>query len=534
MKINLPVTQHEQLLPAGTTLVSVTDLKGRITYCNATFVQVCGYTREELLGQPHNIVRHPDMPAEAFRDMWKSVAEGRPWSGVVKNRSKNGDHYWVRANVTPMKKGQDIVGYLSVRTAPERSEIEAAGALYATMQAEAQTGRLVHVLERGRVHRRDLRGRALNLLALDQPARIAWLMICTATLPAAAVALAGAWGWAAMPLVLAAGGYMLRRVTFGALGAVLADANRLAAGDLSRPIAVGAPGFVGELQSSLAQLSVNLRSIIVDTRAEIANVRQSSREIASGNLSLSDRTSEQAASLARTAALMQQIHETTRQCVQAANDGARQAECTADATQRGSTSVQQVDQIMHAISESSHQIGNITGAVEAVAFQTNILALNAAVEAARAGEAGRGFAVVATEVRELARRASESAREIKSLISQSAERVAAGNDSVTQARDRMEGVIGDVNSVARTLDGIRKSAGEQQIGVAQVSGAVTQLDGITQQNAALVEQLAQSAQALEHQMEVVDSSLQIFRLREGDTTVAETDAVALRRAHRAA
>ena len=141
---------------------------------------------------------------------------------------------------------------------------------------------------------------------------------------------------------------------------------------------------------------------------------------------------------------------------------------------------------------------------------------------------------VADEVRALAGRASKSAREIKSLISQSAERVAAGNDSVAQARERMDGVLDDVNRVARTLDGIRRSADEQQQGVAQVTESVSQLDGITQQNAALVEQLAESAQALEHQMEVVDSSLHIFRLRESDTTVAEVDAVALRRECRGA
>ena len=533
MRINLPVTGREQPLPAGTALVSVTDLKGRITYGNPSFVQVSGYTLDELLGQPHNIVRHPDMPAEAFRDMWQCVAAGRPWTGIVKNRSRNGDHYWVRANVTPMKRGADIVGYLSVRTAPERGDVEAAERLYQTMRAEAMNGRLVHVLDRGRVRRRGVRGRLAGLLALDQPARIALLMLCTATGPAAAVTLAGAWGWATVPLVLAVGAHVLRRVTFGALGGVLADANRLAAGDLSRPIATGAPRFVGELQNSLAQLSVNLRSIIVDTRAEIANVRQSAREIASGNLSLSGRTSEQAASLARSAASMEQIHATTRQCVDAATDGARQAERTAEATQRGSESVQQVDQTMHAIRASSSQIERITGAVESVAFQTNMLALNAAVEAARAGEAGRGFAVVATEVRALAQRASASAREIQALISESAGRVAAGSDSAAQARERMDGVLGDVNQVARTLEGIRRSADEQQRGVAQISESVSQLDGITQQNAALVEQLAESAQALQHQMEVVDNSLHIFRLRESDTTVAERDAVALRRERRA-
>lgn len=142
MRINEPITQREHLYPPHTTPVSVTDTKGRITYCNQDFIELSGFAKEELLGQPHNLVRHPDMPAEAFRDMWATVQQGQPWTGLVKNRRKNGDHYWVRANATPMLDGQRITGFLSVRTAPRREEIDAAEALYATMREEArQEGR---------------------------------------------------------------------------------------------------------------------------------------------------------------------------------------------------------------------------------------------------------------------------------------------------------------------------------------------------------------------------------------------------------
>jgi aerotaxis receptor len=138
MRINEPVSQHEFLYPAHATPVSVTDPKGRITYCNQDFIELSGFQREELLGQPHNLVRHPDMPEEAFRDMWATVQAGLPWTGLVKNRRKNGDHYWVRANATPMLDGQRITGFLSVRTAPGREEIEAAERLYARMREEAR------------------------------------------------------------------------------------------------------------------------------------------------------------------------------------------------------------------------------------------------------------------------------------------------------------------------------------------------------------------------------------------------------------
>ena len=162
MRTNLPVTQREHPFPHGDTLVSTTDLQGRITHCNAAFVELSGYERDELLGQPHNLIRHPDMPEEAFRDLWATVAAGKPWSAVVKNRRKDGDHYWVMANVTPLMEGDRPVGYMSVRTEATREAIAAAERLYATMREERRSGRLVHVLRAGRVVDLSLAGRTLS------------------------------------------------------------------------------------------------------------------------------------------------------------------------------------------------------------------------------------------------------------------------------------------------------------------------------------------------------------------------------------
>ena len=153
MRKNHPITQHEFALVEGETLVSATDLKGRITYCNPAFVRVSGYLREELIGQPHNLIRHPDMPAEAFRDLWATVQAGRPWSAIVKNRRKDGGHYWVQANVTPVLEAGRVVGYLSVRTRPGRAQVDAAAALYQRMQKEARDGTLVTLLREGRLGR---------------------------------------------------------------------------------------------------------------------------------------------------------------------------------------------------------------------------------------------------------------------------------------------------------------------------------------------------------------------------------------------
>ena len=141
MRINLPVTQQEYAYPSDVMLVSSTDTKGFITHCNRAFVDVSGYTYEELIGQNHNLIRHPDMPPEAYKDMWQTIGRGRPWTGYVKNRRKNGDHYWVEANVTPIMEGGKPVGYLSVRKVPSREQVRAAEGLYAKIAAERESGR---------------------------------------------------------------------------------------------------------------------------------------------------------------------------------------------------------------------------------------------------------------------------------------------------------------------------------------------------------------------------------------------------------
>ena len=151
MRTNLPVTQREFPFPEGRALVSTTDLKGRILHCNDVFVAVSGFSREELIGRPHNLIRHPDMPAEAFRDLWATVQAGRPWSGLVKNRRKDGDHYWVMANVTPLLRDGQPAGYLSVRSQPTREQVRAAETLYARMNAEGRPGRSELALHHGRL-----------------------------------------------------------------------------------------------------------------------------------------------------------------------------------------------------------------------------------------------------------------------------------------------------------------------------------------------------------------------------------------------
>jgi len=531
MRINEPVTQREHLYPPSMTPVSVTDTKGRITYCNQDFIELSGYPKEELLGQPHNLVRHPDMPAEAFRDMWDTVQQGQPWTGLVKNRRKDGDHYWVRANATPMRDGQRITGYLSVRTAPRREEIEAAEALYAVMREEARQGHLRHVLRQGAVLRTGLAGRWQQVMQGLRPLRMSVLYAAVAGVTWASIALGAPSGITATAALVAAlvAGYLTHAWAVAPLRQIMNDANRLASGDLSEEIKTGDSGLLGQLQQSLHQLSVNLRTVVRDVRQQVDYLGDAVREVAAGNHDLSTRTESQAASLEKTAAAMEEINSMVSQSAAAAAQGAHLATETSNVTGRSNEAVQSVAQTMTGITESSHKIGEIIHLIEGVAFQTNILALNAAVEAARAGESGRGFAVVASEVRALAQRTAGAAKEIRQLIVESSERIDSGSQQTQAARGRMDEALAAVGKVSMVLHEISHSAAEQQGGISQINSAVADMDSITQQNAALVEQLAAAAKALHLEVDEVSHSMRLFRLAHSEASIADLDAVALRR-----
>jgi aerotaxis receptor len=532
MRTNLPVSQQAFEFPQDQTLVSVTDTKGRITYCNAAFIAVSGYSKTELAGQSHNIVRHPDMPEEAFRDMWATIQARRPWTGLVKNRRKNGDHYWVNANATPMLDGDEITGYLSVRTAPAREEVAAAQALYEEMQADVRSGRTRYTLRHGSV----LRSGPLGWLQrLASPGLLGKLALTQLALGIAALAAVEAGASVALlaPGLTAAAAVTLW-VTWSMavqpLAKLVEDANHLAAGDLAHAVDVGGRGLTAQLQQALKQMSLNLRTVVSDVRAEIDALNHSVREIADGNEDMSSRTESQASSLEQTAASMEEINSTVQSSAAAAARGHELANSTTHITQRSNEAVQSVSQTMQSIADSSGKITEIIHLIEGVAFQTNILALNAAVEAARAGEQGRGFAVVAAEVRALSQRTAAAAKEIKQLITESTQRVNTGGEQAQIALGRMQSALEAVGQVGTVLEEISTASGEQRLGISQINDAITQMDGLTQQNAAMVEELAATARALQSQTNEVSNSMRLFRLKPGEQTVAQINAVELRRA----
>jgi aerotaxis receptor len=530
MRQNLPISEVERPLPERCTLVSVTDLKGRITYCNSAFVDISGFTRDELLGQAHNIVRHPDMPEEAFRDLWQTIQSGMPWTGVVKNRCKNGDYYWVRANATPLKKGREIVGFISVRGKPGRDEIQEAENLYRRLRAEASQGTASIGLRRGAVVHFGIFAR---LRALFHPSARVRILVSVGGACAATVLAAALWPlWAAFAVAAGAtalASWSILSATILPLARIVDDANRLASGDLSFEPRADQAGEIGQLQRALVQMTVNLRAVIAEVRNEVANLHAAIDEIASGNQDLSARTESQASSLEQTAASMEQVNRTIEHSADAAARSAQLADDTATIARRGHDSVQAAAGSMSEIEQSSRRINEIVEVVEGVSFQTNLLALNAAVEAARAGQQGRGFAVVAAEVRALAHRTATAAKEIRELIAEVNGRIHSGHTQSGVATSQMHDVVEAANNVSHILKEISASAAEQRNGAAQINSAVSHMDSITQQNAAMVEQLAASANAVREQVQSVASTMSLFLLTPSDVSLAETDAVGMRR-----
>ena len=864
MKINMPVTQKEVELSDSSSIVSKTDLKGRITYINRDFIDISGFTEAELIGQSHNIVRHPDMPPEAFADLWNTVKAGKPWNGMVKNRCKNGDHYWVEANVAPIRQGGAVIGYMSVRSKATRQQIEEADRLYRQWRE-------------GKIRQPSLVAKAVKQV-FDLPVR--YKVIAATTLPVLAIFVAQYFEWATSVPVLAGLGLALagfsglvvggkiqkatlnatsalnkfaegnlmfaidtkanddfgkvmqalksmqikigfdvndaRKVaeqalrlqtaldnsstafTFGdhnnqlmymnkaaaaiwsrmesqiaqqhpgykvdgmmggnisqyienenerkifgekltapkameismygrrlgltivpvynanneylgrmtqwhdrtdeviaeqevirlvgdavagklservdlsilpkgfimdigqgmnkildavigplnvaadyvdkfangiipppitdnyngdfntlkdnlnscvhALGLLVSDANMLAQaaaegkldtradatkhwGDYRKvveevnatldsvigPLSIAAQymddiskgnipaKITDQYHGDFNQIKDNLNTCIdavnrlvsdanmladaardgrISTRADVSkhqgNFRQvvegvnqtldmivepiaavklavetittAAGEISTGNSDLSARTEQQASSLEETAASMEELAGTVKQNAENAKQANQLALTASGVAIKGGQVVAEVVNTMTGINDSARKIEDIISVIDGIAFQTNILALNAAVEAARAGEQGRGFAVVAGEVRNLAQRSASAAKEIKELITDSVNKTAEGTKLVENAGNTMDEVVTSVQRVADIISEIAAASAEQTTGIDQVNQAVTSMDEVTQQNAALVEEAAAAAESLLEQANQLSDVVSVFKV----------------------
>jgi methyl-accepting chemotaxis protein len=317
----------------------------------------------------------------------------------------------------------------------------------------------------------------------------------------------------AIVALLAVGTASLVRAICRPLRDVVQVAERIGSGDLSHAAAAQRNDEIGDVQRALAQMAESLRRLVGEVRHTADSISTASTEIATGNTDLSSRTEQAASSLQQTASSMEQLTGTVKQTADSAHTANQLASSASTVARRGGEVVTQVVSTMNEINSSSKKIADIIGVIDGIAFQTNILALNAAVEAARAGEQGRGFAVVAGEVRSLAQRSAEAAKEIKALIGTSVDKVETGSKLVQDAGTTMNEIVASVQRVSDIIGEITAASSEQSSGIGQVNVAVTQLDQMTQQNAALVEQSAAAAESLKEQARKLSGVVSTFRLQ---------------------
>jgi aerotaxis receptor len=479
MRKNLPVTEREHPFPAGKILVSKTDLKGVITYANDAFVQVSGFTEEELLSRAHNIVRHPTMPPAAFEDLWNTVKAGKPWRGVVKNRRKDGDHYWVDATVVPVRKNNETIGYMSVRKQPSRAQIDSAESVYAGMSRTSAPLRKPGFLQR-----------LFSLpLFVQYSACVVALMLLTSTVWALSRYQMHGYVDAliAVQLVgLAASMVYFKSNISQPLVSAMRHFDAMAQGNLNTEIDITRPGDMGALLASLAYMQAHFRVITDEIRGVAGRISgQTAAALAEvGNVSgqsaqQSERVSEVSAAMEELAVSSSEVAERAISAAAAAKSSfATVAQGKHDMAESMTTSRRVVqastdtDRVLAELGQAVQTISSVTRVIAEVATQTNLLALNASIEAARAGENGRGFAVVADEVRKLAERTRTSTGEIERLIS---------------AIQSLSGQA--VNSMKSALSGVL----EEQRQLQDAERGFTQIEGASGEVVELADQIAWSA-----------------------------------------
>ncbi len=527
MRVNLPIYDVETRLRDDQYLISRTDTKGRIVYANPAFVEVSGFERDELMGKAHNIVRHPDMPSQAFEDFWNTLQAGRSWLGVVKNRRKDGGYYWVLANATPIFEDGEVVAYSSVRVRASDEQIEQAEELYAQLRENRargwrlKGGQPVYTGWRRLLRmavaplRRGVRGRMLRSALISGGlfgGLAGWLLHenWSALSPLHASLGTGAAVLGVLAILVAQ--WRAARGVLGPMHEAADMARQVAAGNLTTRMFFDSHDEVGSLAFSLDVMRKSLIGIASDVHEGIAGTARAAMEIEQGNESLSQRTEDQMASLQNTAASMQEMTSTVRQNADHARQANSLAATSMQVARRGGEVVDQVVHTMHGISDSSRRIADIVTIIEGIAFQTNILALNAAVEAARAGESGKGFAVEAGEVRSLAQKSAQAAREIKDLIEDSVQRVTEGSSQAERAGATMQEIVEAVQRVTDIIGEISVASQQQASGIEQIDQAVSEMDGMTVQNISLVQELGAAVAQLGGQSATLHETIQVFRL----------------------
>ncbi|NEX22638.1 PAS domain-containing protein [Thiorhodococcus mannitoliphagus] len=488
MKLNLPITNRENDYADSLVIVSTTDTKGIITYCNKAFIEISGFEEQELIGVNHNLIRHPDMPPAAFKDLWATVKKGKPWRGIVKNRCKNGDHYWVDAYVTPVYEGNTLVGYQSVRTKPTRAQVEAAARLYARIverQLEDLPRRLIPALN----HR-------------------AWLTAAFAVVGLGAMAagwLESIWvglGTLVVALLLA---QISARSIFRHITESVRMAKKIASGDLTSPIQVSGNNETAEVLQSIKMLQSRLATVMGHIQESATGVAESAAQLAQATNVTHSLMERQYQETDMVATAMNEMSATVAEVANntsAAADAAHQASGDAqngravvrqsvDGIRQLADGVTEAAQTITRLETDSVNIGKILDVIRGIAGQTNLLALNAAIEAARAGEQGRGFAVVADEVRALAQRTQESTQEIQEMIARLQDGAQNAVAIMQRGREQAEQSVSSAGDTDRSLDSIAQS-------VERINDMNAQIATAAEEQSAVVEEMNRNVESIRH------------------------------------
>jgi len=482
VKKNLPITNRENDYPASQRIVSTTNTKGITTYVNDDFLSIAGFTEDELIGKSHNIVRHPEMPPAAFKDMWDTIKADKPWMGIVKNRCKNGDHYWVDAFVTQIKENGQTVGYQSVRLKPKREYVKSAENLYQEIWNGTPFWK--------------------SFLAKITP-KLTGSIVYT-QIAALIVALLLSNAMSSMGWIGHIGG-LIAGIVVGVIGANFVAAPWRAASDeassiFSNPIAqqvyTGRADELGQLQLAIKMLQSQLETVVWRIGDAAGNLEESALQAVDISRKTNDDMDRQAKEIEMVATAMNEMTATV-------HDVASNASHTAEATRVADQEVQTGKVVVHEsintigelakrveeavtviakLAQDSEQIGSVVEVIRGIAEQTNLLALNAAIEAARAGEQGRGFAVVADEVRTLASRTQSSTDEIQVMIQKLQDAAGQAVGVMEQGQQAARSSVEQASHAGESLDSITRA-------VDTITAMTTQIATAAEEQSAVAEEI---------------------------------------------